>query len=338
MNGHQRITAALQGEWPDRRPIMLHNFMLAAREAGYTQKEYRENPDIAAKVHIQAVEKYNLDGILFDVDTALLASAIGVPVTYPDDGPARTHGALLDSMDELEKLGPVDIAKSERIQMVIEAAKIIKKHFGDEIFLRGNIDQAPFSLASMVRTPAGFMTDLIMYENQVFQLLDYCQEACLQFARLMETTGAHMLSNGDCPAGPDMISADMFVKFALPYEKKLAEESHKLRLPYLNHICGNTELILNEMMEAGVDAIELDYKTDIYKIHGTYKDKITLFGTIDPTGVIAHGTPQDLEIKTLELLNVYKYSSRLVINAGCAIPPSAPEINIRRMVKDTHGF
>lgn len=36
MNGYQRIKAALPGEWPDQRPVMLHNFMMAAREAGLT--------------------------------------------------------------------------------------------------------------------------------------------------------------------------------------------------------------------------------------------------------------------------------------------------------------
>ncbi|KAA6316236.1 hypothetical protein EZS27_033425 [termite gut metagenome] len=39
MNGYQRIHSALHGIMPDRRPVMLHNFMLAAREAGYTMKQ-----------------------------------------------------------------------------------------------------------------------------------------------------------------------------------------------------------------------------------------------------------------------------------------------------------
>lgn len=57
MNGYQRIRAVLNGEWPDKRPVMLHNFMMAACEAGMTMKEYRKNPDKAAKAFIQAVEE-----------------------------------------------------------------------------------------------------------------------------------------------------------------------------------------------------------------------------------------------------------------------------------------
>ena len=69
MTGHQRITAALKGEWPDKRPIMLHNFMMAAHESVINMKEYRGDPQKAAQVHIDAVEKYDLDGVLIDFDT-----------------------------------------------------------------------------------------------------------------------------------------------------------------------------------------------------------------------------------------------------------------------------
>jgi len=51
MNGHQRVTAALQGNWPDKRPVMLHNFMPAAREAGMTQAEYRASAENIATAH-----------------------------------------------------------------------------------------------------------------------------------------------------------------------------------------------------------------------------------------------------------------------------------------------
>ena len=56
MNGCERILAALRGEPPDRVPIMLHNFMMAAREAGFTQAEYRSDPQNVATAFIRAVE------------------------------------------------------------------------------------------------------------------------------------------------------------------------------------------------------------------------------------------------------------------------------------------
>ena len=77
MTGKERIEAALDGRWTDRRPVMLHNFMMAAQEAGFSMKEFREDPRNAAEAFIRSVEKYDLDGVMIDFDTTLLAGAIG---------------------------------------------------------------------------------------------------------------------------------------------------------------------------------------------------------------------------------------------------------------------
>ena len=70
------------------------------------------------------------------------------------------------------------------------------RHFGREVFVRGNCDQAPFSLASMMRGAADWMMDLMDEgsRERAERLLDHCAEAGQQFIRLMAATGAHMVS------------------------------------------------------------------------------------------------------------------------------------------------
>ena len=126
MTGHQRITAALKGEWPDKRPIMLHNFMMAAHEAGINMKEYRSDPQKATQVHIDAVEKYDLDGVLIDFDTATLAAAVGVPVDNPIDEPSRCSGALLNSLENVDEI--------ERIYEEIKLLESMGPSLADEGF------------------------------------------------------------------------------------------------------------------------------------------------------------------------------------------------------------
>ena len=49
MNGRERILGAFRGEMPDRVPVMLHNFMMAAgQEAGVSMAEFRTSPRAAA--------------------------------------------------------------------------------------------------------------------------------------------------------------------------------------------------------------------------------------------------------------------------------------------------
>lgn len=338
MTGTERIQAALKGEWTDRRPVMLHNFMMAAHEEGISMKEFGANPQSAAKAYIHAAEKYNTDGLLIDVSTAILAGSLGVPVDYPEDEPARTHGTLISSLDEIQNLSSVDVAKDKGIQHWLETTRIVKDYFGEEKYIRGNCDQAPFSLASMIRGSQELMTDLLMEPDKVHLLLEYATEAGIQFIRLMAGTGAHMVSNGDSVAGPEMIPPEFYREFALPYEKRLVDEAHRLGLAYTLHICGDAGVILEDMVQTGADALELDYLTDIQKIYDHCHSSTLMIGNLDPSAVIKYGTPELVKQKTLELLEIYKGSPRLMINAGCAIPPDTPSENIRAMIETTHQF
>ncbi len=334
MNGYERIKAALNNQPTDKIPIMLHNFWMAASEAKISMTTFRENPQAMADAFIRSVEKYNFDGILVDLDTVTLAGAVGVPVDFPDDEPARSAIGNIKELADVNFLKKVNIENYKYVQNWLEATRIIKSHFKDDIYIRGNCDQASFSLASMMRGSQEWMLDLLMGEpDQLTELLEYCTDITIQFIRLMAQTGCDMVSNGDSPAGPDMVSPDMYEKFALPYEKRIVDEAHKLNLPYALHICGNTETILELMIETGSDAFELDYKTDTQKSFDILHDKVCFIGNIDPSGVIAMGTPEQVEQKTVELLNIFTKTNRFILNAGCAIPAGTPEENLFRMIK-----
>jgi len=340
VNGHERIRAVLNGEWPDTRPVMLHNFMPAAREAGMTQAEYRSAPETIARAHIEAAEKYDLDGVFIDVDTATTAAALGVHTDYPADDPALAHGGLLEKLEDVDSLGPVVFAADEHVMAWVEACRIVKEHFGDERFVRGNCDQLPFSVASMLRTPGEWMMDLMDEDNEahVFKLLDYCLDACAQFVELVAATGVDMISHGDSPAGPEMISPAMYRKFALPWQKRIADLAHERGKAYLLHICGSTEAILEDMLASDADAFDLDYKTDIKEIFRVFGDKAVLSGNIDPSGVMALGTPDLVAEKTREVLKAYEGSPRLIVCSGCALPPDTPEANMRAMIDAVRTF
>lgn len=339
MNGYERISAALKGEPTDKMPIMLHNFMMAAKESGVSMKQFREDPRVMANAFIQSVEKYKFDGILVDLDTVTLAGAVGVPVDFPEHEPARTHIGCLENMEAVKSLKQVKVENYKYIQIWLEAVRLLKEHFKDEIYVRGNCDQAPFSLASMMRGAQNWMMDLMMTEESViFELLDYCTDASSQFIKLMAQTGANMVSNGDSPAGPEMISPDMYEKFALPFEKKIVDVAHQYNVDYTLHICGDTEMILDKMLLTGADAFELDYKTNIQSVYNLYQDKTTLIGNIDPSGVLAQGKVEDVIHNTKELLKIYGPSNRFILNAGCALPPITPSENLRAMIETARAY
>ena len=339
MNGFERINAALKGEKPDKTPIMLHNFMMAAKEHGIIMEQYRNSPKVIVETFIAAIEKYQYDGILIDIDTATLAGAVGVHVDFPADDPARTHTGNLANLEDVFHLKPARVEDYKYIQIWLEAVRLLKEYYKDEIYVRGNCDQSPFSLASMMRGTQNWMLDLMTgTDEQLESLLEYCTDASSQFIKLMAQTGCDMVSNGDSPAGPEMISPEMYLKYAMPYEKKIVEVAHQTGVAYTLHICGNTDVILKHMLLTGADAFELDYKTDITKIFNTIHNTTTFIGNIDPSAILALGTPDSVQRKTLELLSIYKNSNRFILNAGCAIPPNTPSANLKMMVDTARNY
>ncbi len=331
MTGKERIHAALVGETPDRTPVMLHHFMQAAAEDGVTMRQFREEPDLAARALARHAEKYDLDAVFVDVDTALLAGACGVPVDFPEMEPARCHGSLLEELDEVHGLAPVDIAQNPRILVACEIVRLLKKQVGDSLCVRGNADQCPFSLASMLRGTENWMMDLLDpdAEEDAFRLLDYCLEPTRQLVGLFAAAGADVISNGDSPAGPDMISPALYRKFALPYEQKVIAHAHDQGCRYIIHICGNTTVILPDVLRSGADGFEIDYKTDVMAARQALRDKMTFVGNIDPSGVLALGSPGLVKERTETLLAIFAGEPRFILNSGCALPSTTPEKNLR---------
>jgi uroporphyrinogen decarboxylase len=302
---------------------------------------FRRDPQQLARAFIRAVERYRYDGIVIDIDTVTLAGAAGVPVDFPEDEPARARGGMLDSLEEVSDLHEPDaILDYPGIGVWLEAARILHHTFGNEVFLRGNCDQSPFTLASLLRGIDGWLMDLLDpgREPLVHALLEYCTEITCLFVRAMGTTGVHMISNGDSVAGPELVSPSMYRRFALPYERRVATCAHEQGVPYVLHICGNTGPILTDMMTTGADGLEIDYKTDLAGAHAVMKDQTVFIGNIDPSGVLALGSPALVAERTRELLGTFADTPRFILNAGCAIPPTTPPENLRTMVMTAREF
>jgi len=331
MSGYQRILSVLDGKQVSPVPKMLHSFMTAVAEKGFTQNEYRWSAEKIARTHIDFAGKYKMDGILLDVDTCLEAGAVGVPVDFPEDEPARITtgipGGLDACIDAMEKEA---LLKDERIRIYLESIHLMRKEVGGDILIRGNADQGPFSLAMLSVGIMEFMMMLMdeSLEEKVKRLIDRALDVHFEFHKLVKEAGADITSFGDSSCGPDLISPELYRKFSLPYHVKLAEELKSEGISTVCHICGNLDLILEDVVSAGFPAIEADYKTDIPAAAEIMKGRAVLFGPIDPSGIFYSGTPEDVIRETAEVLRLFS-DGGLVIGAGCALPPAVPEENIR---------
>jgi MtaA/CmuA family methyltransferase len=340
MNSRERVEAVLRGTVPDRVPVCLHNFLLATRESGIPLERYLTDACATADAHLHALDRYGHDCVLVDLDTTMLAEAMGARRDCAPGQPGHLGGPAIGDLSEVGRLRVVDPERDGRIPVLLEAVHRLAEAVGREVAIRGNADQAAFSLASLLRGQSLFMMDLATQPDDpaIRDLLDVCHQSHLAVHRALIRAGAHFTSLGDSPAGPDMISPRMFTAFAQPCQERLVRELAAEGIFTVIHVCGNTSAILDRFATYPNCGFELDYKTDAVRAKGTVGAGHVLFGNIDPSAIIASGTPEQVRTATADLIRIWKPGGRFILNAGCAIPDCTPSENVHALLDAAHQF
>jgi MtaA/CmuA family methyltransferase len=154
-------------------------------------------------------------------------------------------------------------------------------------------------------------------------LLEFCTEMEIAFARAQVAAGADIIGLGDAIAS--QVSPAMYEQYALPYEQRIFAAVHEMGALARLHICGNTTGILGLMPQSGADIIDLDWMADIGRaaeLFGT----AAVCGNQDPVRVMLNGTPEEVREKVLDCLN--RGGPRVISNAGCEIPDGTPVANL----------
>lgn len=340
MNSKQRVDAVIRGNIPDRVPVCLHNFLPAVGEAGMRLEDYLTDPECAARAHLQAVEKYGHDCVLIDLDTTMLAEAMGALRDATPGAPGHIARPAIHDISEIGHLRVVDPLKDGRIPVLLEAVRIIARQTGDTVSIRANADQCAFSLAGLLRGMEEFLMDLTDEESweAVHALLEACYQSHLAVHRALHKAGAHFTSLGDSSSGPDVVSPSMFARFARPYQERLVKDLAADGIFTVIHVCGDTSSIVGQLAEYPWCGFELDYKTDAGRAKATAGASHVLLGNVDPSGVIGRGTDAQVRAVTRELIRTWKPGGRFILNAGCAIPPGTPPENIHALVQTARDF
>ncbi len=334
MNSRERTLAVIEGKLPDRVPVCLHNFMMATPEAGARMEDYLRDPETAARVHLEAQARYGYDCILIDLDTTMLAEAMGAEVDCTPGEPGHVKTPAITSLDEAAGLPRIDPRRAGRIPVLLEAVRIMRREVGDKVAIRGNCDQMAFSLASLLRGMQDFMMDLVTEPDHpgLQALLQISFENHLAVHRAVIEAGADFTSLGDSPCGPDMVSPALFRQFARPWHERLLADLARDGIYTVIHICGNTTAILDDLAGYGRCGFDLDYKTDAARAKRGPGASHVLCGNLDPSSVVGRGTVEQVEKATRALFETWKPGGRFILNAGCAIPAGTPPANIEAMM------
>ncbi|MDR1383736.1 MAG: hypothetical protein LBJ67_07825, partial [Planctomycetaceae bacterium] len=259
---------------------------------------------------------------------------------FDEDMPAKIVAPISDRIEEVtDKIDTEKLERDERIQIYLDAIRMMREEVGGELLIRGNADQGAFSLAAAVYGMSNMMFALVdpKMEESILRLIERCYAVNLLFHQLIKEAGADMTSFGDSMGSPDLISPKMFQKFVAPFQKRLLEDLTQRGIKTACHICGKTDRILNQMSECGFAGVEIDYKTNIAEVQKIMYGKSVVFGIIDPSGVFCLGNESTVRETTQNVLDIFQ-GYGLVIGAGCALPAETPSENIRAFVETVRQY
>lgn len=336
----ERVTTVIRGSIPDRVPVDLHNFLMVAQASGLPFPDFLQSGEAMAEGQLRAWREFGHDLLILENGTVALAEACGCSIQYLADSAPVLARPAIESLDELDRLVVPDPYKAHLLAENLNATRIVSREIGGHVAIMGRADQGPFSLASMLLGIDTFLLALTDPENddKLHRLLSFCLEVVFRYAVAQHEQGAHLTSIGESLSGPDVTSPKMYREFEWGYAKRLVERLKAVNILLAYHICGNATRIVGDMTATGAAVLELDYKCDLPKIKAATAGKTTILGVIDPSGVLAFGTPDFVAEKTHEELAVLAPGGGLILGPGCALAPETPPENVHALIEAGHRY
>src|SRR5579863_8823912 len=104
MTSLERTLAVLDHKVPDRVPVALHNFLMAARMMRADFGDVMRSGELLAEAQLAAWREFGHDVIMHENGVCAEAEALGCEIHYPRDGAPHVKEPILKSVDDVAKL------------------------------------------------------------------------------------------------------------------------------------------------------------------------------------------------------------------------------------------
>jgi uroporphyrinogen decarboxylase len=316
------------------------------RQAGRYMKEYRalrkkysflemcKNPELAAKVTLQPIERFKLDAAIIFSDILIPLEPMGVAFEFAKgEGPVFHHP--LREMRDVEKLRIIE--PEEEVPFLVKAIQIVRRELDGKIPLIG-FSGAPFTLASYI-IEGGHSKNYILAKGMMYQdpgawqaLMEKLSEVLIRYLNAQIRAGVQALQIFDSWVG--CLSPGDYEKYALPYSRKVIEGVDK-RVPLI-HFATDSATLLERMEQAGGDVIGVDWRVDLKEAWKRLGDKVAIQGNLDP--VVLFSSPELIKREVKRILDDAEGRPGHIFNLGHGILPNTPVDHVAALVDMVHEF
>jgi MtaA/CmuA family methyltransferase len=323
MNSFERLTRRLKKQPVDRPPNFDIFMTFAAHYIRQPLSKYYLEYRVLVDANLAMVENFRVDILQAISDPYREAHDFGAKIIFPEDGLPVCEEWLLEEPEKIKTLPSPVPSSGKRMSDRLEAVRLMREKSGDEIPVMGWVEGA-MAEAGNLRGMQNLLMDLLEEPPWLEELLEKIVEVEVKFARAQVHAGAHIIGLGDAVAS--LVSPDIYLRYALPYEQRIFKSVHEAGALARLHICGNTGAILSHMIESGADIIDLDWMVDMKSAVTQYSARAAFCGNMDPVEVMLHGRSDQVYASTQQCLR--DGGANGISAAGCEIPSRTPGENL----------
>jgi uroporphyrinogen decarboxylase len=329
---------AARREPTDFTPVWL------MRQAGRYLPEYRamrerfgflelcKNPEAAATVTLQPVDRLGVDAAILFADILLVVEPMGAGLEFArGEGPVIRHPVR--SLADVQRLRPVD--PREATPFVFEAARRVRAALDGRVPLIG-FAGAPFTVASYL-VEGGASRDYLRTKSLMFgeprawhALMDVLVDVTAGYLNGQIAAGVQAVQLFDSWVGT--LAPDDYREYVLPHSRRLI---HALTpgVPVI-HFGTGTAALLPLMREAGGDVIGLDWRVDLGEAWARLGPDVAVQGNLDPAALLA--SPDRFRRRVRAILDRAAGRPGHIFNLGHGVHPETPVDHVIALVDMVH--
>ncbi|MFA5341417.1 MAG: uroporphyrinogen decarboxylase family protein [Clostridia bacterium] len=233
-------------------------------------------------------------------------------MTHDTTGGGEVLEGGLKSWDDLKfyKLPDIDDEKRfEKAHLSVEPYK--------ERFILGSLPGCTFAIMRYIRKMEIFLADLVLEEENVLNLQDLVINKLVNMVEMygsMKCVDAIFFCEDWGTQDRLLISPAMWRKIFKPAYTKLCDSAHKNNLKVIMHSCGYIYEILDDLLDAGIDAFQLDQPTlmGIEKLADKISKKATLFSPVDIQAILPTGNKEFIEKGAQQMVDLFYKNGGLI--------------------------
>jgi uroporphyrinogen decarboxylase len=341
---NDRLLRALAREPVDRTPVWI------MRQAGRYLPEYRAtrakagsfiglatNPELACEVTLQPLARFPLDAAILFSDILMIPKAMGVGLAFEEGEGPRIERPVTSATD-IDVLPVPDPARE--LAFVMDTVALVRRELAGRVPLIG-FAGSPWTVATYMVEGGGSRdfpkAKALLYGDPkaLHRLLAKLARATTDYLNAQIAAGAQAVMIFDTWGGA--LSTPAYLEFSLAYMEQIAadliREREGRKVPVILFTKGGGAW-LERMSMTGVDALGIDWMTELSAARRTVGDRVALQGNMDPGVLFA--TPAAIRAEVARILESYGRGHGHVFNLGHGIQPGVDPDNVAAMVAAVH--